>query len=105
MPWTQTDRVMERQKFVNSYTQDLEPRNVRRGGSIKWDGEFVFVGEAFAGETVGIQAIDEGLWHVHSGRCGLACCTVVRARLRRSRTVSPMCPDTVRHEDPSRCPG
>jgi putative transposase len=66
------------------YADGFEPRNVRRDGSIKWDGEFVFVGEAFAGETVGIQAVNEGLWHVHLGPLRLG---VLHGR---SRTIAPI---------------
>ena len=36
----------------------------RTDGSIKWDGGIVLVGEAFAGETIGLEACDEGLWNV-----------------------------------------
>jgi len=49
------------------YPDGFDPRSVRRDGAIKWDGEQVFVGEAFAGETVGIEPVDDGLWHVHLG--------------------------------------
>jgi hypothetical protein len=57
---------------------------VRADGSIKWDGEMVFVGEAFAGEVVGLAAIDDGLWHVHLGPLRLG---VLHAR---SRTIVPL---------------
>ncbi|MEE9589576.1 MAG: hypothetical protein V3V97_16325 [Hyphomicrobiaceae bacterium] len=33
---------------------------MRRSGEIKWRGEYVFVGEAFAGETVGLAELDNG---------------------------------------------
>ncbi|MFN9946190.1 MAG: hypothetical protein ACK56S_05035 [Planctomycetota bacterium] len=63
---------------------DLEQRSVRTDGSIKWDGGMVFVGEAFAGETVGLQAYDEGLWHVQLGSLRLGILH------ERSRTIVPM---------------
>jgi hypothetical protein len=44
----------------------------------------VFVGEAFAGETVGLQAYDEGLWHVQLGSLRLGILH------ERSRTIVPM---------------
>lgn len=68
----------------HSYADDFEPRSVRRDGSIKWDGEFVFVGEAFAGEIIGIQSVDEGLWHVHLGPLRLG---VLHGR---SHTIAPI---------------
>jgi hypothetical protein len=42
-----------------------------------------FVGEAFAGETVGLQACDEGLWHVQLGPLRLGILH------ERSRTIVP----------------
>ena len=65
------------------YADDLEQRSVRSDGSIKWDGGMVFVGEAFAGETVGLQACDEGLWHVQLGPLRLGILH------ERSRTIVP----------------
>jgi len=57
---------------------------VRTDGSIEWDGGMVFVGEAFAGETVGLQACEEGLWHVQLGPLRLGILH------ERSRTITPM---------------
>ncbi len=44
----------------------------------------VFVGEAFAGETVGLKACNEGLWHVQLGSLRLGILH------ERSRTIVPM---------------
>ncbi|MFN9757278.1 MAG: integrase core domain-containing protein [Planctomycetota bacterium] len=68
----------------HQYADGLEQRSVRTDGSIKWDGGLVFVGEAFAGETVGLQAYDEGLWHVQLGSLRLGILH------ERSRTIVPM---------------
>ena len=65
------------------YGDDLEQRSVRPDGSIKWDSGMVFVGEAFAGETIGLQAFEDGLWHVHLGPLRLG---ILHAR---SRTIVP----------------
>ena len=51
---------------------------------IKWDGAMVFVGEAFAGEVVGVEAIDDGLSYVHLGPLRVG---VLHAR---SRTIVPL---------------
>lgn len=68
------------------YRCGFEGRCVRRDGAIKWGGELVFVGEAFAGETLGIEAVDDGLWHVHLGPLRLG---VLHGR---SRTIVPLEP-------------
>jgi transposase InsO family protein len=68
------------------YKDGFEGRSVRRDGAIKWCGEQVFVGEAFAGETLGIEAVDDGLWHVHLGPLRLG------VLHERSRTVVPLEP-------------
>jgi hypothetical protein len=67
----------------HQYADGLEQRSVRTDGSIKWDGGMVFVGEAFAGETVGLQACDDGLWHVQLGPLRLGILH------ERSRTIVP----------------
>lgn len=68
----------------HEYADGIEPRRIRRDGSMKWDGELVFVGEAMAHELVGLEPIDEDRWHVHLGAMRLG---VLHAR---SRTVLPM---------------
>ena len=65
------------------YGDALEQRSVRPDGSIKWDGGMVFVGEAFAGEQIGLQAFEDGLWHVQLGPLRLG---ILHAR---SRTIVP----------------
>jgi hypothetical protein len=67
----------------HQYADGLEQRSVRTDGSIKWDGGLVFVGEAFAGETVRLQACDDGLWHVQLGPLRLGILH------ERSRTIVP----------------
>ncbi|MFN6195597.1 MAG: hypothetical protein ACK5BN_17440 [Planctomycetota bacterium] len=74
----------------HQYADELEPRCVRTDGSIPWDGGMVFVGEAFAGETVGLQACDEGLWQVPLGPLRLGILH------ERSRTIVPAA-DVVTH--------
>lgn len=49
------------------YASDLEVRRVRPGGSIKWKRHEVFVGAAFEGELIGLDAVDECNWSVHLG--------------------------------------
>jgi len=77
-------RQMPGELQEHSYAAEFEPRSVRSDGSIKWDGEMVFVGEAFGGEVVGIKPFDDGLWHVHLGPLRLG---VLHGR---SRTIVPL---------------
>lgn len=42
------------------YDADHEVRRVRPAGQIKWRGEEIFIGEAFAGELVGVAEHDSG---------------------------------------------
>ncbi len=65
------------------YGDDHEQRSVRPDGSIKWDSCMVFVGEAFAGEQIGLQAFEDGLWHVQLGPLRLG---ILHAH---SRTIVP----------------
>jgi hypothetical protein len=77
-------RKVPEQLPERTYTPGFEPRSVRRDGSIKWYGGMVFVGEAFAGEVVDVEAIDDGLSCVHLGplRVGVS--------HARSRTIVPL---------------
>ncbi len=77
-------RNMPEQLPEHCYAPGFEPRSVRPDGSIKWDGETVFVGEAFAGEVVGLEAIHDGLSYVHLGPMRVG---VLHAR---SRTIVPL---------------
>jgi hypothetical protein len=67
-----------------SYPDELQARCVRPDGGIKWGGSQVFVGEAFAGEVVGLEQVEDDLWPVHLGplRVGIL--------HGRSRTIVPL---------------
>lgn len=82
--YTRSPREMPRVLPEHSYAQGLEERRVRRDGTIKWQGGFVFVGEALAHEIVGMQACDEGRWQVLLGPMKLG------VLHERSRTVLPI---------------
>jgi transposase InsO family protein len=73
----------------HEYPDHYEVRRVRRDGAVKWDGGFIFMGEAMAGELVGVEPKDDGHWHVHLGVMPLG---VVH---ERSRTVLPLCPEMI----------
>ena len=66
------------------YPDEFEVRRVRKDGSIKWEQGFVFVGEAFKGELVGLDVVDDEHWEVRLGPMPLG---VLNDRLR---TVMPI---------------
>jgi putative transposase len=68
----------------HNYGDGLEQRSVRPDGAIKWAGGQVFVGEAFAGEVVGLSTVDDGRWYVHLGPLRLG------VLHERSRTIVPL---------------
>jgi len=49
------------------YEGHLMVRSVRSSGSIKWKGNLLYVGEALAGERVGLEETDYGIWSVYFG--------------------------------------
>jgi putative transposase len=68
----------------HNYGDGFEHRSVRPDGAIKWAGSHVFIGEALAGEVVGLKAVDDGRWHVHLGPLRLG------VLHERSRTIVPL---------------
>ena len=46
------------------YDADHAERTVRTSGEIKWGGDYVFIGEALAGEPVGVAETESGDWIV-----------------------------------------
>lgn len=52
----------------HEYDPGFEVRRVRRDGSMKWASGYVFVGEAFAGELVGLRPDEQGRWLLHLAR-------------------------------------
>ena len=59
--WTPSSRPFKRGKLDDPwYDADHHLRSVRRDGTIKWRGEFVFIGEALAGELVGVAELENG---------------------------------------------
>ena len=46
------------------YPTVFEPRQVRRSGEVKWDGERMFLSQVLAGETVGFEQASDDEWDV-----------------------------------------
>jgi transposase InsO family protein len=82
--YTPSTRQMMLVPPEHEYDETFEVRRVRRDGSMKWDGGWVFIGEALAGELIGVEEVDDGHRHVHLGpmRVGVL--------HERSRTVMPL---------------
>lgn len=62
--WTPSVRALPACAPEPWYDANHEVRRVDHKGFIKWRGEFVFIGEALAGETVGITQIDSESRHL-----------------------------------------
>lgn len=82
--YTPSPRPMTRHLPEHEYAASFETRRIRRDGTMKWAGGYVFVGEAFANECVGVEQTDEGRWCVHLGPMRLG------VLHERSRTVLPI---------------
>jgi transposase InsO family protein len=62
--WHPPSRALPQKLEDPWYDADHEVRRVRSTGIIKWRGEHVFIGEALAGELVGITEQETGAWCV-----------------------------------------
>lgn len=47
------------------YPAHYETRRVQHVGTISWDGHDVFVSECLAGERIGFEETEDGIWNVH----------------------------------------
>lgn len=70
--WTPSPRQFPARIGPFEYPGDLLTRSVRSDGSIKLNGEYVFVSEVLAGERVGLEATEGGGWVLHVGKLAIA---------------------------------
>jgi len=82
--YSRSERSMPLSLPEHEYADEFEVRRIRRDGSMKWGGGFIFVGEAMSGELVGIEPLVDGHWKIHLGPMPLG---VLHERLR---TVLPL---------------
>lgn len=47
------------------YAGHFEKRKVNKNGQISWRHRRMFISEAFAGQTIGLEPTDDGIWTVH----------------------------------------
>lgn len=71
------------------YGPDHAVRRVRPTGEIKWAGELVFIGEALAGEPVGIAETQAGDWIVRFSTIDLALIERRTNKIRRFTAARP----------------
>jgi transposase InsO family protein len=77
-------RPMPRRLPEPAYPSQAAVRRVRSNGTIKWQGELVFVGEALIGEAVAVEETQAGPWQVRFLDLPLGWIDRGKARLRRS---------------------
>jgi transposase InsO family protein len=92
-----SDRPFPRTLPDFSYPDHFELRRVRHNGDIRWGGEVLYLTQALAGETVGLEPLDGRHWRVRFGPMQLGFIDGLRKRWteeHRSSTgkVLPMCP-------------
>jgi transposase InsO family protein len=59
--WTPSSRPFPERLDEPDYAADHQLRRVRPAGDIKWKGANLFIGEAFAGQLLGVAEHDDGL--------------------------------------------
>ncbi len=71
------------------YDADDAVRRVRSNGEIKWSGDSVFIGEALAGEPVGITETEDGDWIVRFADINLGIIERQNKKFRRFTAPRP----------------
>ncbi len=80
-----------------AYHGDFIVRHVRHNGEIRWNGEFIYVSEALAGEPVALKQKDEHLWEIRFSSYPLGVLNELTMKItpilsKEGREVLPMCP-------------
>jgi transposase InsO family protein len=57
-------RVLPHKPNPPDYPLHFETRRVGANGCVQWGDRVLFLSEAFAGQTIGLEPIDDGLWSV-----------------------------------------
>ncbi len=77
-------RTMPSRLPQHEYSDDFAVRQVRKDGTMKWAGGYVFIGDALVGESIGLEHVDDDVWIVHLG------CMQLGVLHERSRVVIPL---------------
>jgi transposase InsO family protein len=70
-----------------SYPAGFEQRRVLPSGCISWRGRKWYVAGILAGETIGLYAIDNGVWRIHAGMLAIGLLDVRTSRIKPINTV------------------
>lgn len=60
-----SERTFRRRIAPAEYDADLQVRQVRANGEIKWRGQLMYLSKVLAGEPVGLEACGDGLWTLY----------------------------------------
>ena len=69
------------------YQEGMILRRVQKRGEINWNGQRVFIGEAFSGERIGFSGLDEDIYSVYMGHVQIG--IFDSRRLRVTGTTGP----------------
>jgi putative transposase len=83
-----------------TYGMDHRVRRVRHNGEIKWNGSTIYIGEALAGEPIGLAEDGEGCWIVSYGSIELGSITHRGDRLHKPKSKARGLVDNAK----ARCP-
>jgi len=77
------------------YPRHLEVRRVYSNGCVSWRGDRLFVSDAFIGEDIGFEEVDDGVWTVRFAHVAIAwyderhrCLHPVRSQIAAGRSAS-----------------
>jgi transposase InsO family protein len=62
--WRPSRRVYPERIAPPEYDAHLEVRRIRRGGELRFRGQYVFVSHLLAGANVGLEEVVDGVWNV-----------------------------------------
>lgn len=62
--WTPSRRPYPERLAPPAYPAHLEVRRVSAGGRVSLRGQFLFVSEVLAGERLGLEEVDDGVWNI-----------------------------------------
>jgi transposase InsO family protein len=81
--YVRSERSMPISVPEHEYPDAFKVRRIRTDGSMKWNGDHVFVGQAMVSELIGLEPAGDGQWRVHLGSMPLG------VLHERSKTILP----------------
>ena len=71
------------------YPREWEARQVRAAGQMKWGGRDILVSSALAGERIGLEPVEEGVWKVWFENLELGWFDERKGRIQRRKKLPP----------------